>query len=82
MGGIAAAALLLLIIFMAVMGVSASLPSSEPVPTGYGKVSALGSLLFTKYIYAFEVVSVLLLLAVIGAVALIRKQDPVDTHAD
>ncbi|MBU1707300.1 NADH-quinone oxidoreductase subunit J [bacterium] len=45
------------------------------MPEGFGKVATLGELLFTKYLYPFEVVSVLLLLAIIGAVALIRKQE-------
>jgi NADH-quinone oxidoreductase subunit J len=44
------------------------------LPDGFGKVGALGQLLFSKYLYPFEVVSVLLLLAIVGAVALVRKQ--------
>ena len=44
------------------------------LPIGFGKVATLGSLLFTQYLYPFEVVSVLLLLAIVGAVAIIRKQ--------
>jgi NADH-quinone oxidoreductase subunit J len=45
------------------------------LPTEFGKVITLGTLLFTQYLYPFEVVSVLLLLAIIGAVAIIRKQE-------
>jgi NADH-quinone oxidoreductase subunit J len=44
------------------------------LPDGFGKVGALGQLLFSKYLYPFEVVSVLLLLAIVGAIALVRKQ--------
>jgi NADH-quinone oxidoreductase subunit J len=82
-GGIAAAAMILLVTFLSIiMGVSVSFPGRTALPPDYGKVSAIGGLLFSKYIYAFEVVSVLLLLAVIGAVALIRKQDPEGKDAD
>jgi NADH-quinone oxidoreductase subunit J len=80
--GIGVALLLLLIAFLAITGVRASAPSAVPLPEQFGKVSGVGRLLFAKYLYAFEVVSVLLLLAVIGAVALIRKPDAENSHAD
>jgi NADH-quinone oxidoreductase subunit J len=79
-GGIAVAALILVAVFAAVMNGNRDL-SSSPLPEGYGQVAQVGGLLFSKYLYAFEVVSVLLLLAVIGAVALIRKQDPGESDA-
>jgi NADH-quinone oxidoreductase subunit J len=71
---IAISALTLITMFLAVMNVG-SVPAAPPLSAAFGKVSEVGSLLFTKYLYAFEVVSVLLLLAVIGAVGLIHKQD-------
>ena len=80
--GIAVAGLLLLVAFLTIMSVSSLLPPASPLPSGYGTVGQVGRLLFTKYLYAFEVVSVLLLLAVIGAVALIRKPDAGGTDAD
>ena len=80
-GGIAVAALILVAAFAALM-TSAPTFSAQALPEGYGKVGEVGSMLFAKYLYAFEVVSVLLLLAVIGAVALIRKQDAGETNAD
>ena len=80
--GIAVAGLFLLVAFLTIMSVSSLLPSASPLPAGYGTVGQVGRLLFSKYLYAFEVVSVLLLLAVIGAVALIRKPDAEDTDAD
>jgi NADH-quinone oxidoreductase subunit J len=64
------------------MGGANAVMSNSPLPEGYGKVSAVGGILFSKYLYAFEVTSVLLLLAVVGAVALIRKPDAEDDHAD
>lgn len=39
------------------------------------KVSTLGGVLFTKYVLPFEVVSILLLAALVGAVVLAKKDD-------
>lgn len=80
--GIIIAGLILLTAFLTIMSVSSLLPASSSVPDGYGTVAEIGKILFTKYLYAFEAVSVLLLLAVIGAVALIRKPDTEGTDAN
>jgi NADH-quinone oxidoreductase subunit J len=42
-------------------------------PAGYGSLESLAGKLFTDYLVAFEVTSVLLLAAVVGAVALARR---------
>ena len=42
-------------------------------PAGYGSLASLAEKLFTDYLVAFEVTSVLLLAAVVGSVALARK---------
>ncbi len=42
-------------------------------PPGYGSLESLAGKLFTDYLVAFEVTSVLLLAAVVGAVALARR---------
>jgi NADH-quinone oxidoreductase subunit J len=42
-------------------------------PTGYGSLASLAGKLFNEYLVAFEVTSVLLLAAVVGAVALARR---------
>src|SRR5208283_981018 len=42
-------------------------------PSGYGSLASLAGKLFTDYLVAFEVTSVLLLAAVVGAVALARR---------
>ena len=74
--GIVVTLLLLAGAFMMVaMSASILAPPISGLPAGFGKVAVLGELLFTKYLYPFEVVSVLLLLAIVGAVALIRKQE-------
>ena len=47
---------------------------SGAVPAGFGTVPALGQSLFTRYLLAFEVTSVLLLVAVVGAVVLAKRK--------
>src|SRR6478672_12440288 len=53
------------------------LPPLRPVEFGSwvgGTAEAIGMLLFTKYLLPFEVTSVLILIAIIGAVVLARKE--------
>jgi NADH-quinone oxidoreductase subunit J len=42
-------------------------------PEGYGSLASLASKLFTDYLVAFEVTSVLLLAAVVGSIAIARR---------
>ena len=48
--------------------------NSEPAPTLQGGTIGLGRLLFTAYLLPFEIVSVLLLVAIIGVVLLSKKE--------
>ena len=47
----------------------------EPVDSVRGTGQALGRVLFTKYLFPFEVASVLLIIAAIGAMVLGRRRD-------
>jgi NADH-quinone oxidoreductase subunit J len=47
-------------------------PHAEPPDAEFGTVAQVGQLLFTDYLFAFEAVSVLLLIAVIAAVVVAR----------
>jgi len=56
--------------------------SAEP-PPGVGNTRALGRLIYTEYVYAFEIAAVILLVAIVAAIALTlrgrkdaRRQDP------
>ena len=58
-------------------------PAPAPNPAGYSNTKAVGELLYTEYLLAFEVAGVVLLVAIIAAVALTlrqrtgsRRQDP------
>ena len=46
------------------------------VPPGGAGTSALGSLLMGRYLYAFEITSVLIVAALVGAIALAGKKEP------
>ncbi|MBM3294819.1 MAG: NADH-quinone oxidoreductase subunit J, partial [Candidatus Aminicenantes bacterium] len=48
-------------------------PSS--VETAAAGPEAVGQLLFTKYLYAFEITSLLILAALVGAIVLAKRKD-------
>mgnify|MGYP001551769054 CR=1 FL=1 len=49
-------------------------PIPPPHPEGYSNTKAVGELLFTNYLLAFEVAGVVLLVAIIAAIALTLRQ--------
>lgn len=49
-------------------------PLPAPHPAGYSNTKAVGELLFTNYLLAFEVAGVILLVAIIAAIALTLRQ--------
>ncbi|MEE4637471.1 MAG: NADH-quinone oxidoreductase subunit J [Wenzhouxiangella sp.] len=53
-----------------------AVPMPEPRPEGYSHIGELGLLLYTEYLFAFEIAAVLLLVAIIAAIMLThRKRD-------
>ena len=50
-------------------------PGSAPLLPGFGSPFEVGTLLFDKYLLPFEIISVLLLVAMIGAIVLTRRKD-------
>lgn len=58
---------------LVVWGWGSMTPLPEP-PVGYASPSDIGTLLFTKYALPFEITSIILLVAVIGAVVLTRSE--------
>lgn len=47
-----------------------------PYPEGYSNTKALGSVLYTKHVYAFEIAAVILLLAIVAAITLTMRKRP------
>jgi NADH-quinone oxidoreductase subunit J len=54
---------------------SAKLPSpTGPAPAGFGSPSSVGLLLYSKYVFPFEAVSILLLIAMVGVIVLTKRR--------
>jgi NADH-quinone oxidoreductase subunit J len=69
----------LLLAFVALLGflIRSVLPSMRPVEFGSwvgGTAEKIGQMLFTEYLLPFEVISVLILIAILGAVVLAQKE--------
>jgi NADH-quinone oxidoreductase subunit J len=71
------AAGLLVELSIAIIGSSLKAIDSKgaDLPAGFGSPSQIGELFLTKFLIPFEVVSVLLLVAAVGAVVLARRED-------
>lgn len=71
--GLIVVALLFIIIFIAVgpqyFGIS-QMPIPSPEPADYSNIKQLGQLLYTDYVYPFEIGAVILLVAIIAAITL------------
>jgi NADH-quinone oxidoreductase subunit J len=48
----------------------------EPNPEGYSNTRELGAVLYTEHVYAFELASVVLLLAIVAAITLTMRKRP------
>ena len=48
----------------------------QPNPEGYSNTKALGSVLYTEHVYAFELAAVILLLAIVAAITLTMRRRP------
>lgn len=57
-----------------VMSLAGAGQEMSAVGPGYGSTRSIGELLFTAYLYPFELTGVLLLVAMVGAVVLARRQ--------
>lgn len=47
-----------------------------PTPVGYSNTEALGAVLYTDHVYAFEIAAVILLLAIVAAISLTMRRRP------
>ena len=52
--------------------------STQQVAVSGGNVSVLGQTLYTQFLFPFEIASLILLLAVLGAIVLARKEEPAE----
>ena len=56
--------------------IDAGLGSFQPTPEGYSNTKALGAVLYTEHVYAFEIAAVILLLAIVAAITLTMRKRP------
>ena len=52
------------------------------LPADYSNTKALGRLIYTEYVYAFEIAAVILLVAIVAAIALTLRRRPGVKHQD
>ncbi|MEN9772253.1 MAG: transrane dehydrogenase [Pseudomonadota bacterium] len=53
-----------------------------PLPENYDNTRALGKLIYTDYVYAFEIAALILLLAIVAAIALTLRRRKDSKHQD
>ena len=51
-------------------------PSPEPAPADAGNTLAIGQVLYTKFVYPFEIAAFILLVAIVAAIALAHRRRP------
>ena len=49
-------------------------PAPEPLPAGYSNTKELGRLIYTEYVYPFEIAAVVLLVGIVAAIALTLRR--------
>jgi NADH-quinone oxidoreductase subunit J len=54
----------------------AFLAPPQPYPADYSNTKALGEVLYTEHVYAFEIASMILLVAIIAAISLTMRKRP------
>jgi NADH-quinone oxidoreductase subunit J len=54
----------------------AFLTAPAPSPAGYSNTRALGEVLYTEHVYAFEIASIILLVAIVAAITLTMRKRP------
>ena len=52
----------------------AAIPGMAPITEGFGSPASIGRVLYTEWLFPFEITSILLLVAVIGAVVLAKRK--------
>ena len=65
------------LIFLAPASGIADVAAPPPLPADYSNTKELGRLIYTEYVYAFEIAAVILLVAIVAAIALtLRRRKP------
>lgn len=60
----------------------AGVPSPPPLPPGYSNTKELGRLVYTHYVYAFEIAAAILLVAIVAAIAITLRRRKDSKYVD
>ncbi len=60
----------------------ADMPAPPPLPAGYSNTKELGRLVYTEYVYPFEIAAVILLVAIVAAIALTLRRRKQSKYID
>ena len=60
----------------------ANAPAPPPLPAGYSNTKELGRLIYTEYVYPFEIAAVILLVAIVAAIALALRRRKQTKYVD
>jgi NADH-quinone oxidoreductase subunit J len=74
-GAAISAGCFLLVMVGALKQVKMDMPTLDPATSQIGMVENLGKVLFTQFLLPFELASILLLVAMVGAVLLARREE-------
>jgi NADH-quinone oxidoreductase subunit J len=75
------ALLLLFAVLLASRGWSTGPVAAELPAQGHGNAAAIGKVLYSRFLFPFEITSMLLLVAMVGAIVLIKGRGPSDAEA-
>jgi NADH-quinone oxidoreductase subunit J len=70
------AGLMIVEMIMILGGTNFGLIAPDPKPAGFSNTKELGRILYTDYVYAFELAAVILLVAMVAAIALTLRRRP------
>jgi NADH-quinone oxidoreductase subunit J len=84
LGGLVAALLVaeMVIVLGGRYGGFYDVPDPPPLPAGYSNTKELGRLIYTEYVYPFEIAAVILLVAIVSAIALTLRRRKESKYID
>jgi NADH-quinone oxidoreductase subunit J len=80
--GATVGALVLVEMALTLVGAAPVIPAGGAGPMGGSNTKALGALVYTEYVYPFEIAAVILLVAIIAAIALTHRKRKETKHQD
>ncbi|MGF1546493.1 MAG: NADH-quinone oxidoreductase subunit J [Thiotrichales bacterium] len=80
--GIAVALIMVVEMGLVLMTKVFDAPAPTPAPADYSNTEAIGEVLYTEYLYPFEIAAVILLVAIIAAISLTLRRRPETKYQD